>query len=69
MARIDFFLDEDEGIFYFNEANTIPGFTAISQFPKLWQYEGLSEKMILDHLIEAAFERHERKMSHIKQKI
>ncbi len=56
MARVDFFLTA-EGKFFVNEINTIPGFTKISMYPKLWQVSGLSYKDLLDKLIELALER------------
>lgn len=57
MARIDFLLDRETGIAYVNEANTIPGFTKISMYPKLWEASGLSYQELVDQLIELAFER------------
>ncbi len=63
MARVDFFVARDFGKIYVNEINTIPGFTAISMYPKLWQASGLSYPALLDRLISLAIERHaERKM-------
>lgn len=59
MARIDFFL-KDNGEVYVNEINTIPGFTKISMYPKLWVASGLSYSNLLDRLIELAMERHEK---------
>lgn len=59
MARIDFFLKEN-GQVYVNEINTIPGFTKISMYPKLWIASGLSYSDLLDRLIELAIERHEK---------
>ncbi len=53
-ARVDFLLDKDENIFI-NEINTIPGFTTISMFPKLWGYSGLKYEDLLDKLIELGF--------------
>lgn len=50
LARIDFFLDS-EGVIYFNEINTLPGFTDISMYPKLWQQEGVSYSQLIDMLI------------------
>lgn len=52
MARVDFFVNTDSGDIYFNEINTLPGFTTISMYPKLWQASGLSYPMLLDQLIE-----------------
>ncbi|WP_067837705.1 D-alanine--D-alanine ligase [Amphibacillus sediminis] len=60
MARIDFFLKED-GELVVNEVNTIPGFTRISMYPKLWSLTGVDYPNLIDRLIELAFERHERK--------
>jgi len=55
MARIDFFVSEDNGI-YLNEINSIPGFTDISMYPKLWGNEGLSYTKLLDKLISLSLE-------------
>ena len=57
MARVDFFLEENTNNLYLNEINTIPGFTAISLYPKLWEVEGISYKELIDRLIDLAFER------------
>jgi D-alanine-D-alanine ligase len=54
MARIDFFYDESRGGLYFNEVNTIPGFTSISQYPALWRLEGLDGPELCAELIEIA---------------
>ncbi|CEK11895.1 D-alanine--D-alanine ligase family protein [Legionella hackeliae] len=54
MARVDFFVDEREGKIYFNEINTIPGFTPISMYPKMWQASGLEYSKLLDELINLA---------------
>jgi D-alanine-D-alanine ligase len=59
MARVDFFLQED-GKLLVNEVNTIPGFTQISMYPKLWEASGLSYKDLITRLIELAIERAER---------
>jgi len=58
MARVDFFLEPDGGV-YLNEVNTIPGFTKISMYPKLWEASGLTYPQLIDRLIELAIERHE----------
>ena len=55
MARVDFFLEEETNTVYFNEINTIPGFTAISLYPALWQEEDLSCPELVDSLIELGF--------------
>ena len=59
MARVDFFLTID-GKIYINEANTIPGFTKISMYPKLWEASGISYSKLIDTLIELAIERFDR---------
>lgn len=59
MARVDFFLRNDEEIVV-NEINTIPGFTRISMYPKLWEATGISYGELIDKLIELAIERFER---------
>jgi D-alanine-D-alanine ligase len=65
MARVDFFLKENSEIFI-NELNTIPGFTQISMYPKLWEASGISNTDLIDKLIELALERHGRtKLNHI----
>jgi D-alanine-D-alanine ligase len=57
MARVDFLLDRDTGELYLNELNTIPGFTSISMYPKLWETCGLPYPKLVDRLIELAWER------------
>lgn len=57
MARADFLLDKDSGALYLNEINTLPGFTKISMYPKLWEASGLTFKDLVDRLIELAIER------------
>jgi D-alanine-D-alanine ligase len=57
MARVDFLLDKDNGELYLNELNTIPGFTSISMYPKLWEACGLPYPKLVDRLIELALER------------
>lgn len=58
MARVDCFLERTTGKIYLNEVNTIPGFTAISMYPKLWEASGLSFQDLVTRLIELAIERH-----------
>ncbi len=58
MARVDFLQDRQTGQLYLNEVNTIPGFTSISMYPKLWEASGLPFPQLLDRLIELALERH-----------
>ncbi|PAV30553.1 D-alanine--D-alanine ligase A [Virgibacillus profundi] len=62
LARVDFFLTEN-GDIYVNEVNTLPGFTKISMYPKLWEVSGTSYPELINRLIELAIERHERDSS------
>ncbi|MGH9780058.1 MAG: D-alanine--D-alanine ligase family protein [Candidatus Acidiferrales bacterium] len=62
MARVDFLLEKRSGRIYLNEVNTIPGFTAISMYPKLWEASGLPYGNLLERLIELALERHREKL-------
>jgi D-alanine-D-alanine ligase len=57
MARVDFLLDRDSGRFYVNELNTLPGFTEISMYPKLWVASGMTYPQLVDRLIELGLER------------
>ena len=57
MARVDFFLDRKTGALAVNEVNTIPGFTAISMYPKLWEASGIPPKDLVSRLIDLALER------------
>ncbi len=59
MARVDFFLKSDGGLVV-NEINTIPGFTSISMYPKLWEYSGVSYSKLIDTLIDLAIERFQK---------
>jgi D-alanine-D-alanine ligase len=61
MGRVDLLLDPISSQLYLNEINTIPGFTNISMYPKLWEASGLSYPQLLDRLVELALERHEEK--------
>lgn len=63
MARVDFFLDKKTSAFYLNEVNTLPGFTSISMYPKLWAATGLPYGRLLDKLIVLAILRHREKLS------
>jgi D-alanine-D-alanine ligase len=58
MARIDFFMDKRDGTIYLNEANTIPGFTHISMFPRMCEADGLAYPDLLDELMQLAIDRH-----------
>jgi D-alanine-D-alanine ligase len=57
MARVDFFLDKGTGELFVNEVNTIPGFTAISMYPKLWEASGVPVKELVSRLLDLAVER------------
>ncbi len=59
MGRVDFFLT-DAGDVYFNEINTIPGFTSISMYPKLWEASGIAYPELIDRLIQLAIDRYEQ---------
>ncbi len=61
MARVDFLLDRRTAEIFVNEINTIPGFTSISMYPKLWEASGLSYSQLVERLIELALERHREK--------
>ena len=58
---MDFFLDKDSGQVYLNEVNTMPGFTQISMYPKLWEASGVPYPQLLDRLIQLGLERHAEK--------
>ena len=61
MGRVDFLREAATGKLYINEINTIPGFTAISMYPKMWAHAGLPYGALIDRLIELALERHAAK--------
>jgi D-alanine-D-alanine ligase len=61
MARCDFFLENKTSKIYVNELNTIPGFTSISMYPKMWEASGLPYMKLIDRLIELALELHREK--------
>jgi D-alanine-D-alanine ligase len=61
MARVDFLLARESGVLYVNEVNTIPGFTTISMYSKMWEASGLSYPKLVDRLIALAIERHAEK--------
>jgi len=63
MARVDFFLDKKTNEFYLNEINTLPGFTSISMYPKLWEATGVPYGKLLDRLIILALERHRERQA------
>jgi D-alanine-D-alanine ligase len=61
LGRVDFLLDRDNGHIYINEINTLPGFTRISMYPKLWDATGIAYPELLDRLIELALDRYAEK--------
>jgi D-alanine-D-alanine ligase len=61
MARVDFLLEAATDRLYINEINTIPGFTSISMYPKMWEHSGIPFAALIDQLIELALERDRRK--------
>ena len=61
LARVDFLMDPKSGKIYVNEINTMPGFTAISMYPKLWAASGVKYRELIDRLIKLGMERHEDK--------
>lgn len=67
LARVDFFFEESARGFLINEVNTMPGFTPISMYPKMWQHSGLAYPELVDRLIDLAFERHDRRRRNTKR--
>lgn len=63
MGRVDFLFDESSNTFYINEINTLPGFTSISMYPRLWEATHTSYPELLDQLITLGLERYEQKQS------
>ena len=63
MARVDFFLEAATNRLFINEINTIPGFTSISMYPKMWEHSGIPFPALIDELIKLALDRHQRKKS------
>jgi D-alanine-D-alanine ligase len=61
MARVDFFLEHRTNKIYINEVNTIPGFTSISMYPKLWEASGIPYRNLIDRLIQLALAEHREK--------
>ncbi|HJQ25571.1 MAG TPA: D-alanine--D-alanine ligase [Blastocatellia bacterium] len=61
LARADFFVEDQTGRVIINEVNTMPGFTSISMYPKLWEASGIGYSELIDRLIQLAFERHRDK--------
>jgi D-alanine-D-alanine ligase len=63
MARVDFLMENASGELFINEINTIPGFTSISMYPKMWEHSGIPFRALLDQLIDLALDRHRRKQA------
>ncbi len=61
LARVDFLMDPKSGRIYLNEINTMPGFTSISMYPKLWAASGIPYPELIDRLLQLALERHAEK--------
>jgi len=61
MARVDFFVTKKENKIYLNEINTIPGFTSVSMYPRMWESSGISYTDLIDRLIQLALERYQDK--------
>jgi len=61
LARVDFLMDPKSGKIYVNEINTMPGFTSISMYPKLWAATGIPYPELIDRLIQLGLERHAEK--------
>lgn len=66
LARVDFFYEEGGRGFLCNEVNTMPGFTPISMYPKLWLHAGMTYPELIDRLVELALERHARRRRNVK---
>jgi D-alanine-D-alanine ligase len=67
MARVDFFLEKGTNRLYINEINTIPGFTEISMYPKLWAASGLPFPKLLERLVDLGFERHRNRKACVER--
>jgi D-alanine-D-alanine ligase len=65
LSRVDFFVDEAKDQIFVNEINTIPGFTRISMYPKLWEASGIDYVELIDRLLQLAIERYEEKKKNI----
>ncbi len=61
LARVDFLREASTGELFINEINTMPGFTSISMYPRMWEYSGIGFEELIDRLISLALERHEEK--------
>lgn len=66
MARVDFFVNDQTGQIYFNEINTLPGFTSISMYPRMWQASGLAYPELLNNLIKLALTHYQRRQQLVR---
>lgn len=66
MARVDFFLERESGRLLFNEANTLPGFTPISMYPRLWEATGVPYPRLVERLVALAIERERREAGRVR---
>ena len=60
LARVDFFIETDSGTIWVNEVNTMPGFTSISMYPRMWEFSGVPYPTLIERLIDLGFRRHQR---------
>ena len=67
LGRADFLMERETGEFFVNEVNSLPGFTDVSMYPKLWEASGLPYPALLDRLIELALERHRGRRALVTQ--
>jgi D-alanine-D-alanine ligase len=67
MARVDLLLDRTSEKLFFNELNTISGFTSISMYPKLWEASGIGYTELLTRLVDLAISRHKRKKALVRE--
>jgi D-alanine-D-alanine ligase len=63
MGRVDFLLENATGKLFINEINTIPGFTSISMYPKMWEHSGIGFSALIDQVIELAMDRHRKRQA------
>jgi D-alanine-D-alanine ligase len=63
LARVDFFVETGSGRVYINELNSLPGFTSISMYPKMWAHDGIAFAQLVERLLELAIERHRRRQA------
>ena len=68
LARVDFLMDPKNGKIFLNEINTMPGFTSISMYPKLWAASSLEYSDLIDRLIQLAMERYAEKKKNVYSK-